>query len=133
MKVVIKEVRDLTDEEFAKCRRLNFGYKGQMRDDLIDHRYKYFNKNKPAKAIMLVEGDKLIGWSLVFPIYKTKGYAAHFYIRYSHRRRGYGTLLLQKVAEIDPRPLVFPHDSRSGGLLKKEPVRCHVSERIWLR
>jgi len=133
MKVVIKEVSDLTDEEFAKCYRLNFGARGQMRDDLLDHRHNPPAIKKTAKVIMIVNEDKLIGWSLVFPIRKTKGYAAHFYIRYSHRRRGYGTLLLQKVAEIDPRPLVFPHDNRSGGLLKKEPVRCHVSERIWLR
>ncbi len=133
MEIVVKEVADLTDKEFKQCYRLNLGKRGEMRDELLNQYYTPIKSKKTAKAVMLKQEDKMIGWAIVFPLPKTKGYAAHFYVRSSHRRRGYGTMLLNKVAEYDSKPIVYPHDTRSGGLLKKTPVRCHVSERIWLK
>lgn len=133
MQVVVKDVEDLTEFEYARCRRLNFGNAGQMRDKLHEVRFEPLNSHKKAKAVMIVDQDKLVAWSLVFPMPYVRGYAAHFYVRANMRRKGYGTVLFEQVKKIDKKPWVFPHDSRSAGLLKKAPVRCYTSDEVWLK
>jgi GNAT superfamily N-acetyltransferase len=81
------------------------------------------------------DNDRLIAWALVLPRYSSRGYDAQFYTRKAERGKGYGSILMEKVLEIDPKPYVFPHDKYSGEFFKKHrnQIRYDSSDNRWLK
>lgn len=77
--------------------------------------------------------DKLLAWALIIPM-DGRGYEAQFYTRKTERGKGYGSILMQKVLEIDRKPYVFPHDKRSGDFFKKhkKSIRYDKYDQRWL-
>jgi GNAT superfamily N-acetyltransferase len=121
MQVVHKKVSELTPTEYKKCHRLNLGqgrYGGWMQPTL-----EHYRKNGgDARAVMLKDGDLLVGWGLLSPtkshfnagpygitpyVKRRTKYSLMMYVRKSHRGRGYGKLLLEEARKVDPRPMVW--------------------------
>lgn len=129
-RITTKYVKNLTPEEFERCRVLNFGYNGMMREKLITARY------EPAgERAVLVKNDsgQVIAWSLVMN--KARGRkAAYFYVPPENRRKGFGTRMLKQVKKMDPKPYVYPHDRVSGNFFKrfKSEIRCSEWDAFYL-
>lgn len=108
MKLVTREVRELTESEYNACYQLNLRGAGLMQARLVDcHRY-------GGTAIMLVKDDgNLLAWSLVFAWNLNEDlYGAYFYTRLSERRKGYGRRLAAEVEKHFPNIIVWPSDTR---------------------
>lgn len=139
MRIVEKGILELTGKELQQCRSLSLRSGGLMCEDLRD--WKEFELSKPGKRYkrktriwMMMDGDRLLAWALATPRYRATGYDAQFYTRVSERGKGYGTILMQKVLELTPRPNVFPHDRTSGEFFKKHrnTIRFEKTDSRWL-
>ncbi|QRI46140.1 acetyltransferase [Streptomyces phage Cursive] len=104
-KTAIKLVRNLTPEEYRKCRSLNLRWGGYMQEELMFARR---GERGDAKAVLITESgtDRLIAWSLLLP--KDGQMIAHYYTRRSCRRQGFGDRLMKSVQKVAPKPIVVP-------------------------
>lgn len=122
LKIKTKTVGKLDTKEYRACYRLNMGSNGLMRFCLVDER-----ANCPESlAVMVWDGDRLMGWALMTPTTyrgetylgayarRTCKYSVQFYVRVSQRRRGVARRLMNEVLRHDTRPFVIPWDSRSA-------------------
>lgn len=114
MKIVSKNIADLTPSEIKQCDSLNKRDKGAMQDE-----FRYYRQFKPevANCVLAKDGDKVLGWALIFPEYDKKR-TAYFYVRHSERRKGIGTKLLLVAQQFQKKPYVCPHDDLSGKFFK---------------
>lgn len=129
MKIITKEVRDLTRTEYLACYLANYRESGYMQDTLS--RARKFPMTDPCTVIMLWDGpeDKvssLIGWASLSPTslkgmlgvtryVKSKSkYTAQFWVKQQYRRKGHAKTLMNEVKKYDPNPHVFPHCHASG-------------------
>lgn len=81
------------------------------------------------------ESDRLLSWAILTPAGGgRRGYDAQFYTRKSERGKGHGSVLMQKVLAVDPKPYVFPHSTLSGEFFKKHrnQIRFDKTDRKWL-
>lgn len=115
-RIQTKLVKNLTDEEYQRCYSLNLRGEGEMRDQL-----RRLRNDPQARVYMLREQDQLIAWSLVFDK------CAHFYTRRTHRRKGLGTRLVNRIHKDHNWPVVYAHDDASEGffLTVKDKVRIN--------
>jgi GNAT superfamily N-acetyltransferase len=76
-------------------------------DDFMRAGAKYSSKSGPGKflAIALFAGNQLIGWSMLdfmlsqdSPLVRT-----YIFVKTRHRRKGYGTLIMQKAKQVAKR------------------------------
>jgi L-amino acid N-acyltransferase YncA len=139
VRIIEKGILELTQQELRQCKSLSLRDNGLMCEDLNDWRQYESRPNRAkrkARVIMMKydDRDSLIGWALILPKYKSRGYDAMFYVRHRERGNGYGSLLMDKVKQIDPKPYVFPHDSRSGNFFKKHraTIRFDKRDTFWL-
>lgn len=115
-----KPVRKLSDQEYARCKKLTFvgepGYRrGMMQAELIRQR------NKPdstAKAVLAKDYKGIIvGWALIWrpnPKSPLKRWDYYMYVQKSHRKQGIGKRLLSRAGMgKQGRIYVFPHDQLS--------------------
>jgi L-amino acid N-acyltransferase YncA len=123
MHLTEKGILDITGKEMRQLKSLSLRAGGLMCEDLRD--WKAYEESPIARLkrktrIWMIRDDngKLLAWALATPGVK-RGYVAQFYTRKSERGKGYGSLLMQKVLEIDKRPYVYPHDKKSGDFFKK--------------
>lgn len=139
MRIETKGILELTAHELRQCKSLSLRDGGLMCEDLRD--WRAFELSQPGKRYkrktriwMVKDGDRLLAWALATPRYGARGYDAQFYTRKSERGKGYGTMLMRQVLELDPRPNVFPHDRASGGFFKKhkESIRFDKTDARWL-
>lgn len=86
MKIVKQSLRQVSPQLYKKLYSLNFRREGTMQDTLRDKRH-----NKKEMVHYILDGTKLIGWSLLFE--NDAGMQCHFYVRKSERRKGYGRRL----------------------------------------
>jgi L-amino acid N-acyltransferase YncA len=107
MKLILREIPELTTLEYNACYSLNLRDQGMMRSRLIECR-----QSGEGYAVILQEDDgKILSWALVFPWDLNKDqYGAYFYTRRSARRKGYGKLVAQKVAGEFTNIIVWPSD-----------------------
>jgi L-amino acid N-acyltransferase YncA len=138
VRIIEKGILDLTAQEMRQCKSLSLRHQGLMCEDLVD--WKDYesrpNRAKRKTRIWMIkdDADRLIGWALATPRWKARGYDAQFYVRISERGKGYGTLLMKKVLELDPKPHVFPHDKTSGDFFKRhsQSIRFSTSDKKWI-
>lgn len=137
MRIVEKGILDLTQKELRQCRSLSLRAGGLMCEDLADWK-KYeteVGRLRRKTRVWMIKGedDRLLSWALATPGSK-RGYVAQFYTRKTERSKGYGSVLMQKVLEIDKRPYVYPHDKKSGDFFKKHrnQIRFDSIDRKWL-
>jgi GNAT superfamily N-acetyltransferase len=125
-KTVSKLVRNLTSEEYDKCKSLNFRYNGCMRYDLPMARKNYPDK---ARVVMIKEADsgKLIAWCLAFPDSDSDNFLTQYYTRVAYRRQGYGARLVRQVSKHVGKPIVMPHDRRSRSFFRKHESQILVN------
>lgn len=125
-KTTIKMVRNLTPEEYKKCKSLNFRYNGCMMYDLPMARRKYPEK---ARVVMITEAEsgKLIAWCLAFPNSTDDGFLTQYYTRVAFRRQGYGGRLVKHVSKFAGKPIVMPHDRRSRSFFQKHESSIRVN------
>lgn len=139
VQIIEKYILDLTPKERKQCRSLSLRADGLMCEDLSNWmKYeKEANRRKRKPMVWMIKDDdeSLIGWALAMPRPgKAPGYESQFYVRKSLRNKGYGTMLMEKVRTVDPRPHVFPHDRTSGEFFKKHrgKIRYERWDRMWL-
>lgn len=137
MRIVEKFILDLTPQELKQCRNLSLRDSGLMCETMTEWRDKERTPNRrrrKCRAIMIKydDSDALIAWALVFPA--DRGYEAYFYTRAKERNQGYGSILMERVRAIDPRPLVCPHDIRSGLFFRKhrQQIRYDKYDARWV-
>lgn len=141
MRIIEKGILDLTPRELRQCKSLSLRSEGLMCEDLRDWReYEQSRRGqrykRKCRVIMLKQDDEtLIAWALVLPRYRARGYEAQFYTRKSERGKGYASVLMGRVQEIDPRPYVYPHDNTSGDFFKKhrDTIRFDNYDARWLK
>ncbi|KKL15120.1 hypothetical protein LCGC14_2508760 [marine sediment metagenome] len=91
MKVIRKQVRQVSPQIYRKLYSLNHRDEGSMRDTL---RYERSDRGLIKGVVhYILNGEKLIGWSLLF--FNRKTLHCHIYIRKSERCKGYGRRLFQ--------------------------------------
>lgn len=139
MRVIEKGILDLTQRELRQCKSLSLRSSGLMCEDLTDWRDYESRPNRAMRKCRVImikydDRDSLIAWALVMPRYRTRGYEAYFYTRVKERNKGYGSILMERVRAIDPKPHVCPHDYRSGVFFKKhrEFIRYEKYDARWL-
>jgi len=97
-----------------------------MRPDLVFFRAEpIIADEENAKVVLLWDDDKegarrLLGWSLT-RLEKQKQ-IAFFWVKPSLRNKGYGSMLMQEVKRVDPKPKVFPWSQEAGGFFSKFEV-----------
>lgn len=122
LKTITKRVAELTPREYKQCCSLTMRDWGLMMYSIQEER-----KDKiDSLAIMVKDGDTLVGWCLMTPIqhtgsiYVTKyarkvsKYSVQFYVRKKNRRQGVARTLMNEALRYDTRPFVIPWDSRSA-------------------
>ncbi|UMO76339.1 acetyltransferase [Streptomyces phage Tomas] len=116
-KTVTKLVRNLTPDEYQKCKNLNFRYEGCMMYDLPRVRRQ---QPKDAKVVMIKEAEsgKLIAWCLAYRNASGQ-YETQYYTRVAYRQKGYGSRLMRHVKKFADKPVVMPHDYRSRKFFQK--------------
>jgi GNAT superfamily N-acetyltransferase len=140
VRIIQKGILDLTPTELRQCKSLSLRGNGLMCEDLRDWRDYESRPNRAKRKCRVLmikddDNDRLIAWALVLPRYSSRGYDAQFYTRKAERGKGYGSILMEKVLEIDPKPYVFPHDKYSGEFFKKHrnQIRYDSSDNRWLK
>lgn len=145
MDIIVKDVPDLTKEEYRACYIANYRDWGYMQQTLIDNRYK-----PEAKAILLWDDSqsgmsRLIGWALLTPVdlggllaatrytKRVSKYTVQFWVKSHHRKKGYGKMLMNEVKKLDPKPHVLPHDSKSAEFFSSYKVSVLRDDRVWLK
>lgn len=132
MQTIVKDVKDLTRYQYDYCYDANFGEAGYMQDTLIDCRELPWCQG----TAILLKKRHFVGWTLLTPVTTQRHHllevtryvkgkskvTAQFWVNEKDRRKGYGTMLMNEVKKIDPRPHVFPHDDSSGELFSKFDV-----------
>jgi GNAT superfamily N-acetyltransferase len=110
MRARVKYAKNLTPDEYSKCKSLNFRSAGDMFYALPAAR-----RNPLAKVILIDDNDKLVAWSLLIPYVEPDGsyYEGQFYVRRSYRRRGLGKRLVKKAQQTVDNLRICPHDYRS--------------------
>ena len=90
MRVIRKQVRRVSPQIYRKLYSLNHRDEGIMQDTL---RYERSGRGGLKKGIVhyILDGEKLIGWSLLF--YERTELHYHIYIRKNERYKGYGSQL----------------------------------------
>lgn len=109
MKLLVREIKELTGWEYHSCYQLNLRGKGLMRERLITCK-NYGN----GHAVMLQNDDGiLLSWALVFEWDLNKDlYGAYFYTRKSARRRGFGDLVAREASQQFKNIVVWPSDNQ---------------------
>jgi GNAT superfamily N-acetyltransferase len=139
MRLVAKALLDLTQKELRQCKSLSLRAGGLMCEDIRDWKeYETSGINKlrrKTRVWMILEddSDRLLAWALATPGVK-RGYTAQFYTRVTERGKGFGSLLMQEVLKLDPKPYVYPHDKTSGDFFKKHQgkIRFDSYDSRWL-
>ena len=93
MKVIRKQLHQVSPQLYKQLYALNFRAGGLMRDALKDMR-----KEKTGVVHYILDGTRLIGWTLFFWSGNWSGearYFCYFYVRKNERRKGYGRQLFQ--------------------------------------
>jgi GNAT superfamily N-acetyltransferase len=138
VRIIEKGILDLTPMELRQCKSLSLRHNGLMCEDLRDWRAYESRPNRAkrkARVWMIKdEDDRLLAWALATPKWKGRGYDAQFYTRKSERGKGYGSMLMDIVLDLDPKPYVFPHDKTSGDFFKKHrtTIRFDRDDTKWL-
>lgn len=105
MELIVKNVTDLTSEEYRKLYRLNEGKRGLMQSHLQSAYSKQSNIfRKEEKVIMLVQGTLVLGWALLLT-QKLCGRCKfkniiHVYVRVAERKKNHGNTLVAKALEL---------------------------------
>jgi hypothetical protein len=144
MIIVHKDVSDLTRGDYQAFYHANFGDEGMMRDNLI----RCYKHGSPGHTISLWSSTKrrrLLGWCLMTPVSTnpTLGWAASrwtmrqskytvmFWVKWEHRGKGLGKILMDEVHKLDPRPHVLPHDEISEKFFNHHNVMVMNVDRNW--
>lgn len=146
MDIKVKNVLDLTPTEYRACYLANYRGTSIMQGDLF--RIRSGNPMHSGTAILIWDGPEdtigsLIGWSLVMPS-KTWGdsgispyakrkskHTAMFWVKRQHRRKGYGSILMDEVIKIEPIPFCYPHSKQSAHLFKNRKITADGDSRKW--
>lgn len=146
MKIIVKDVQELTSEEYRACYVANYRDWGYMQPTLSTFR----SDKRGGIAILLWDETKvgnraLIGWALMTPV-TTRGllaateytkrksrYTVQFWVKSHHRKKGHGKTLMAEVKKIDPRPHVLPHDSASAEFFSSWDVTVLSTDRVWIK
>ena len=90
MRVVRKQLCQVPSWLYKKMYSLNLRDGGSMRDKLSSNRHW-----KEGVVHYILDGTKLIGWSLLFYSYCDRTMHCYLYVRKNARHKGYGKRLLQ--------------------------------------
>lgn len=138
MRLMEKGILDLTSQEMRECKSLSLRKDGLMCEDLRDwkeYESSGINTLRRKTRVWMIkdDDDRLLAWAIATPGVK-RGYTAQFYTRVTERGKGYGSILMQKVLELDPKPYVYPHDKTSGDFFKKHErqIRFDKYDSKWL-
>jgi GNAT superfamily N-acetyltransferase len=102
-KLIRTTVDEMDDEDYFKCRSLNYRQDGDMMYAL--QRFRNADEEAYVYLIKCPSSDQLLAWSIVFQARQwnfsrdkwDKWWEVHFYTRKACRRRGYGRRLANAV------------------------------------
>lgn len=90
MKVIRQQLRQVSPQRYKQLHSLNFRkWGGTMQANLAEWR-----REKRGMVHYILDGTRLIGWSLLFYCSLDDSNWCHLYVRKSERRKGYGKQLL---------------------------------------
>lgn len=142
MLIVHKDVSDLTRGEYQAMYRANFGDEGLMRTNLIGCR-KHGNPGRTISLWSPTKRNRLLAWALLTPVrpdgdwaasrwtMKQSKYTVMFWVKWEHRGKGLGKILMDEVHKLDPRPHVMPHDEISERFFSHHNVMVMEVDRRW--
>jgi GNAT superfamily N-acetyltransferase len=131
-KTVSKLVRNLTPDEYKKCKNLNFREGGHMMYDLPWAKKKHPDR---ARVVMIKdESNRLLAWCLAYPgADKYEGeFITQYYTRVKFRRQGYGDRLIKHIKKHTKYPVVLPHDRASRNFFNKHKSEVTINK-VYLR
>lgn len=102
--MIVKSVSELRTQEIAECQQLSRGRKGQMARDVLLQEQGW---------VFLIKPKTLLAWALVFPNQAETGYDVHVFVDSKHRRKGYGTQLLEAIKQSFSPLHAHPFDDQS--------------------
>jgi len=107
--------QNLTEDEVKKCKSLSLRSKGEMSKSLTQ-----LIKDDSHKGMcyLIKNNKKLIAWALVYFHKENDKTYAHFYVRKSERRNGFGKKLAKKVKKDYKNPVGAKGDSVSESFFK---------------
>ncbi len=109
MQIQMVPAPKLGPEDYQRCRSLNAREDGRMQREITVNR-----DSNQHFIYMAKDGDKLLGWALVFRRNWEKEPRGHFYVRKTHRGQGIGKQLMKEVLNSHKKIRVMPHDEKSG-------------------
>lgn len=142
MEIMHMPVDALTRGEYLACSRANFGDEGLMQPMLKVCR----QGDVEGKTITLWTPTKrrtLLAWALLTPVsttgiapasswaMKQSKYTVMFWVKWQHRGKGYGKVLMNEVHEYDERPHVLPHDEVSEKFFSGHRVMIMKVDKNW--
>jgi hypothetical protein len=124
MKLVVRQVSELTQLEYRSCYQLNLRSNGLMRDRLVN--CKTYNTG----YVVMLQDDEgvLLSWALVFNWDRDKDlYGAYFYTRKSARRRGLGNQIAGEVRKQFKNIVVWPSDNQGKTFFDKHKFKVRLT------
>lgn len=102
--VIVVNIKDLDPKDYRQCINLNMQNKGQMRSKFLICK----RRQDDTKVVLLKDDNgKILSWAIVFRDGLQKN-NVYFYTRKTHRRKGFGTIVAQKVKELDSGTIAYP-------------------------
>lgn len=92
-----KKFKQLTPYELKRCKKLNKGSRGLMRDLL-----KIEAQDKRSRIILAKHRRRVVGWGLITPEADPTWFdlELNVYVEQAHRKRGIGGFILERAALI---------------------------------
>lgn len=139
MEITATALPNMSQDDFKKCSRLTFGaVNGYMHETM-----RLYRDDINSHAILIKEGGKVLAWGLLIPSrslgeywgvtahgMRVTKYTLQIYVRVKERRKGYGTMIMNKaIRDFDPKPFVYPHNEVAGALYSKFTVSAESDYR----
>lgn len=104
----------MSEVELDLCRANNLGGDGEMLEVLEG----VLRDNRDAIAYLLYNDDEFVGWAIIFDEWLPPNEGRpilHVFVSENHRRRGYGSMLVNAAYEDNSMSSLFtlPHDTTS--------------------
>jgi GNAT superfamily N-acetyltransferase len=110
LRLTMRPVMRLTDEEVEACERLTLGERGMMLRTLRRAR----RHSRGERALLAHDSaGRLVGWALLRPGWDAGQYTAYVFVDERLRRRGVGRAIMARIRRAGVRVRVCPWDETS--------------------
>ena len=110
--MIVKRIapKNLTEKQFKNCKNLSLRSNGEMSHNLgKTRRYTWIE----SMCYLIEDKEKLLAWALVYYHKESDKTYAHFYVRLSERKKGFGKKLSKEVKKDYQKPTGAVHSKES--------------------